>query len=100
MTTEGFGKAKQIILVVAGNYKQFEFKIREKMAALKNEPYIFKNMFSSGSFETDTEKYIYMSEPVRMKGFRNVQVQFWGTYYDLSNLNEFEEETKVIYYDL
>lgn len=82
------------VLVVAGNKSQFDsfmgdFSLEE----------VEKVSYSAAQFTLkDGTRYIYVSDPIKMKGFRGVETKFIGTFYELKNLDEFEREARFASY--
>lgn len=80
------------VLVVAGNKNQFDCGIRDRVVNMYLTDVVKVNWTTTEALIGDT-RYIYISRPEMMRGFRGVDVEFWGTWFTRSKkeLDEFEE---------
>ena len=72
------------ILVIAGNYKQF----LDHAKGLNPEAISLSRLRALVS----DKEYIFIDNPMHMKGFRGVEVEFWGTYWERKDILELTKE--------
>lgn len=76
----------KICLVVAGNGAEFDYLMKEKIRDGKSY-----SKFGRLPTIIDGTRYYYIHRPEQMHGFHNVEVIFYGTYFNRKNLDEFEK---------
>lgn len=80
---------KLIILVVAGNSGQFDYWIDQKLNELKKKDSEWERR--PGRVRLENTEYIYVSKPEQMRGYHGVKVEFWGTYYERDDIDQFKQ---------
>lgn len=84
---------RKVTLVIAGSIREF-IGLAMDMMHLQNK--LVKRL-SDSKFLCDGTEYIYMNRPRYMRGFRNVEVLFYGNWLDLprQDIEEFEIMAKI-----
>lgn len=81
----------KICLVIAGNGREFDFLMEEKIRTG-----LSYSKFGRSPVVVGDTRYYYIHRPEQMRGFNDVEVLFYGTFYERKNLAEFEKQAKII----
>lgn len=85
-----------IILVVAPNFAVFCEEAVWK--AIKSGLTDVKFDRGKGMLQIGDVQYKYIHSVENMRGYRCVEVEFWGNKLDVPNIEEFEREAEIVRY--
>ncbi len=82
----------KITLIIAGNFKEFCLWCKDSFGESDHKTIFSK---TKGELRVGNDQiYRYISEPIQMRGFHDVNVEFVGSYLKKANLDEFMEAAK------